>query len=964
VALLTASVATAAPTPRPGGKVGPPAGSAPPKADRDRDGVFDDLEARLARISPENRLGVIVVMRAAASAERVERLERAVGSFDVGTRFSIIDGFAATMSKRQVQSLARDPAVAHVEENSVVRAFNDGARDSFGVTKARADAPTVEGNADGNTATYSKDDLVAAVIDTGIDAGHQDLDEDKVIGFRDFVNGATDPYDDEGHGTHVAATLAGDGDARADKRYAGVAPGAALVGVKVLDENGNGTLADVVSGIQWVVANKGVFGIEAINLSLGTTGCSDGTDADSLAVDNASDAGLVVAVAAGNEGPGTCTIGTPGAAAKALTVGAMADLGENGFYQAFFSSRGPTADGRLKPDVSAPGVNVTSAQAGTTAGYFAENGTSMATPFVAGTALLMLDANPSLTPQQVKDDVKETAIDWARGGDNRTVATSGPDIDYGAGRLDAYLAIKAAGEDLNAPPPVSAHEFREGSLSATGTQFDYPLVVTDTTFPVAATLIMPQIAGATARTPDFDLYLFDPSGSLVASSPFVTRQEELGHKPLVSGTYTLRVKSYRGSGPYILDISTEPEAGTASVSGPVLTVTAAGGVDNGIRVTRPSSGVFTVVDSSAPLDPGAGCTAVTAHELSCSAAGVASLDINGDDHNDVIGNDTSTPATIDGGAGNDFLSGGTGNDSLNGLGGNDNLHGGGGNDTLNGGGGADYMSGEGGLDNATYGARTTGVTVTIDNVANDGATSDGPAGARDNVRSDVENLVGGLGADSLTGSAADNNLDGGFGADVMSGAGGLDVVNYIPRTVGVTVTIDGVANDGNSDDTGADNVMTDVEHLNGGTGDDTLTGSAAANRLDGRNGADILFGLGGGDTVTYSKRTNGVTVSLDDVADDGNAGDGSGDNVHSDIENVTGGSGADTLNGSAVKNRLTGGLGADVLIGLNGNDELFASDGVADAQLDCDGGTTPGTLDIAHIDGLDPAPAGCETVGP
>ena len=110
----------------------------------------------------------------------------------------------------------------------------------------------------------------------------------------------------------------------------------------MLDRRGDGSESGVVSGIDWVVQNKATYGIEVINLSLGIDGCSSGTDATSLAVNSAADAGIVVLVAAGNEGPGTCTIGSPGAAVKALTVGAMADLGANGFFQADFSSRGET----------------------------------------------------------------------------------------------------------------------------------------------------------------------------------------------------------------------------------------------------------------------------------------------------------------------------------------------------------------------------------------------------------------------------------------------------------------------------------------------------------------------------------------------------------------------------------------------------------------------------------------------
>ena len=232
-------------------------------------------------------------------------------------------------------------------------------------------------------------------------------------------------------------------------------------------------------------------------MSLGTPGCSDGADADSMALAAAHDAGLVMATAAGNEGPGQCTVGSPGAAPKALTVGNMADMGPLGFFQAFNSSRGKTADGRVKPDVSAPGYQITSADNGTTAGYTIFSGTSMATPFVAGVSLLMLEQNPALSPQDVKDKIMQTAEDWGRGANNAP-ATTGADPEYGAGKLDAYAAIKSAGAPLGTPPPGPVHTFREGTLSAMGQQIDYPITVRDTRFPIAATMIIPSIVGGSA----------------------------------------------------------------------------------------------------------------------------------------------------------------------------------------------------------------------------------------------------------------------------------------------------------------------------------------------------------------------------------------------------------------------------------------------------------------------------------
>jgi Ca2+-binding RTX toxin-like protein len=229
-----------------------------------------------------------------------------------------------------------------------------------------------------------------------------------------------------------------------------------------------------------------------------------------------------------------------------------------------------------------------------------------------------------------------------------------------------------------------------------------------------------------------------------------------------------------------------------------------------------------------------------------------------------------------------------------------------------------------------------------------------------------DRVLGGAGNDTLSGLAGNDTLIGHGGADALNGGGGIDTASYVGRAAGVTADIDGVADDGNSDDGPAgarDSVASDVERLIGGNGSDTLTGSAANNTLDGRNGADVMSGLGGIDTVTYGSGTAGVTVDIDGVSDDGNSADGPAgtrDNVAADVENVIGGTGADTLTGSAANNRLSGGLGADALMGLTGNDNLFANDGAADTQIDCDGGAN----DIAHVDGADPAPVGCETIGP
>ncbi len=252
--------------------------------------------------------------------------------------------------------------------------------------------------------------VVVAVIDTGI-AQHPDV-KDRIIGFQDMVNGKTEAYDDQGHGTHCAGIVAGDGTASQGK-YKGVAPEAKLIGVKVLDSRGSGSFSNVIKGIQWAVDNAKEKGINIISMSLGGRASkSYKDDPVAQAVEAAVKAGITPIIAAGNEGPSAGTIGTPAIAEHVITVGALDDKGtldrsDDGI--ANFSSRGPSKFDKLdKPDILAPGVNITSLS-NTGDGYRSMSGTSMATPFMAGVAALMVQAKPDITPEQLKQLSIKTA---------------------------------------------------------------------------------------------------------------------------------------------------------------------------------------------------------------------------------------------------------------------------------------------------------------------------------------------------------------------------------------------------------------------------------------------------------------------------------------------------------------------------------------------------------------------------
>ncbi|RZB28943.1 MAG: hypothetical protein AEth_01547 [Candidatus Argoarchaeum ethanivorans] len=340
--------------------------------------------------------------------------------------YSVINATVISIPCNRLYELSTIQDVKMVYEDHKVQAYLDSS-----VPVIKADTARIAYNVTGSNVTI-------AVIDTGIDDAHESLDDmddnlatsdPKIIGFKDFVNFYPDPYDDHGHGTHCAGIAAGTG---GPSVYKGVAPGAKLVGVKVLNKWGSGRESTIIAGIDWAVQNKDDYGIKIISMSLGRDYNNDGTTPMALACDAAVDAGIVVSVAAGNAGMwGGKTVGDPACAKKVITVGAIDDYMDI----AYFSSRGPTADGRTKPEVCAVGVDVTSAEADTGNGYVPHGGTSMSTPHVAGVAALMLEYNPNLAPLEIKEILMDTAVD--RG-------IIGPDNNYGWGVVDAMFALPMA----------------------------------------------------------------------------------------------------------------------------------------------------------------------------------------------------------------------------------------------------------------------------------------------------------------------------------------------------------------------------------------------------------------------------------------------------------------------------------------------------------------------------------------
>ncbi|WP_204034330.1 S8 family peptidase [Micromonospora qiuiae] len=293
-------------------------------------------------------------------------------------------------------------------------------------------------------AGYTGKGTRVAVLDTGIDATHPDL-AGQTAEKKDFTADGGDAGDHHGHGTHVAATIAGSGAASKGARR-GVAPEARLVVGKVLDDQGEGTESQVIAGMEWAASRADV-----VNMSLGGWESSDGSDPMSLALDALSTrTGALFVVSAGNSGPLYGTVSAPGAAASALTVGAV----DGNDVLADFSSRGPLVNtGAAKPELVAPGVDIVAARAaGTTLGrpldarYVFASGTSMATPHVAGAAAVLAQRHPEWSGERLKAALIGAA-DPVAGGDTYT---------SGSGRLQVARPLSGV---VSAEPVVNLGTF-------------------------------------------------------------------------------------------------------------------------------------------------------------------------------------------------------------------------------------------------------------------------------------------------------------------------------------------------------------------------------------------------------------------------------------------------------------------------------------------------------------------------
>ena len=242
-----------------------------------------------------------------------------------------------------------------------------------------------------------------AIVDTGI-YRHRDFGS-RITGFVDLVHGKNNVYDDSGHGTHIAGIIGGDGSASRG-RYKGIAPHSALIGVKVLDAQGNGKISDVVEGLRWILEQRERYNIRVVNISFGTVPDHDVQEEKQLnrQVEQLWDAGIVVVAAAGNSGPDRNSITAPGNCKKIITVGSYDDTnfsGVRGRKVRYYSGRGPTEECVIKPEVVVTGSNIIACSNRKDA-YAKKSGTSMSAPIVSGAVARLLEERPDYTPKGVK----------------------------------------------------------------------------------------------------------------------------------------------------------------------------------------------------------------------------------------------------------------------------------------------------------------------------------------------------------------------------------------------------------------------------------------------------------------------------------------------------------------------------------------------------------------------------------
>lgn len=380
------------------------------------------LAAMIEGVPDEAPLHVIVLTH--VSGADGAGLARALG-IETEWTYDIIDGFSARTTVGAARLLAQQPWVETIEDSRPVQKLMDVAHYDVRADHAR-------------TAGWDGSGITIAVLDTGIDQTDNAFAGAIVKCVSTFSAIVVPECDDtDGHGTHVAATAAG-----RSPLYRAIAPAASLAVVRVLHAGGAGLSTDIIAGMNWVGNNKDLVTpkIRVATMSIGyeNPGCGNGLDAMALAADALVAKNVSFTIAAGNSGHSSCTVDGASAAFNVITVGAVDDRATTNPADdtlASFSSGGPTTDGRLKPEIVAPGVSITTNYIGPLLGTL--SGTSMATPMVAGAIADLLEKEPTLSTATIKTRLTSSAS-------APTAAPALPDNDWGNGLLDVCEALNLA----------------------------------------------------------------------------------------------------------------------------------------------------------------------------------------------------------------------------------------------------------------------------------------------------------------------------------------------------------------------------------------------------------------------------------------------------------------------------------------------------------------------------------------
>lgn len=403
--------------------------------------AFAPTKTILPSIQTDQSGQVLAQLNTKRSQALVDRLKALKGH---GIKaLAMLGAGSGTLKKSAILKLSRAPMVSYIQLDQALKPLGNPG-DALSLYTDIVHAPQVWAQG------YTGQGIGVAILDSGVIAADDlGIPTDRIVASVDLVDeNAAPDIDPGGHGSHVAGIVAGNGTDSAGARK-GVAPGANIINVRVINSSGSTSMSTVIAGLAWVVNHRNQYNIRVVNLSLGATATQNyRTDPLAAAVEMVWHSGIVVVAAAGNSGPLPGSIVTPGHDPYIVTVGAVDDNGTLSTLDdtiPAWSAVGPTLDNRHKPDLVAPGRKVVSLRSPgsfldnllpdrvTDTYYFRLSGTSMSSPVVAGTAALMLQRNANLKPDQVKKILTQTATGIA-----------GATVDMaGSGMVDAYAAVNS-----------------------------------------------------------------------------------------------------------------------------------------------------------------------------------------------------------------------------------------------------------------------------------------------------------------------------------------------------------------------------------------------------------------------------------------------------------------------------------------------------------------------------------------